>query len=59
VTQDPSIQHMGPRAQDFYAAFGIGEDDTHISTSDADGAAQAVSEAHKRGLLLETAMYLV
>jgi hypothetical protein len=28
-------------AQDFYAAFGVGEDDTHISTIDADGVALA------------------
>ena len=32
---------MGPMAQDFYAAFGLGEDDTHISTVDADGVALA------------------
>ncbi len=35
--QDPSIQHIGPMAQDFYASFGLGEDDRHISTVDADG----------------------
>jgi hypothetical protein len=28
-------------AQDFYAAFGVGEDDRHISTVDADGVALA------------------
>ena len=28
-------------AQDFHAAFGVGEDDRHISTSDADGVALA------------------
>jgi len=28
-------------AQDFYAAFGVGEDDKHISTVDADGVALA------------------
>jgi hypothetical protein len=28
-------------AQDFYAAFGVGEDETHISTVDADGVALA------------------
>jgi len=36
-SQDPSIRHIGPMAQDFYAAFGVGEDDRHISTIDADG----------------------
>jgi hypothetical protein len=40
-TQDPAIRHMGPMAQDFSAAFGVGEDDTHISTIDADGVALA------------------
>jgi len=40
-SQDPSIRHIGPMAQDFYTAFGVGEDDTHISTLDADGVALA------------------
>jgi hypothetical protein len=40
-SQDPSIRHMGPMAQDLYTAFGLGEDDTHISTVDADGVALA------------------
>lgn len=39
--QDPSIRHMGPVAQDFYATFGLGEDDKHITTVDADGVALA------------------
>jgi hypothetical protein len=41
LSQDPSIRHIGPMAQDFYAAFGVGEDDRHISTVDADGVAFA------------------
>ncbi|MBI3459573.1 tail fiber domain-containing protein [Candidatus Acetothermia bacterium] len=36
-SQDPSIRHLGPMAQDFYAAFGLGEDEKHITTIDADG----------------------
>ncbi len=40
-TQDASIRHMGPTAQDFYAAFGLGEGDTRINTVDADGVALA------------------
>jgi hypothetical protein len=40
-SQDASIRHIGPVAQDFYAAFGVGEDDMHISTIDADGVALA------------------
>ncbi|HNS50554.1 MAG TPA: tail fiber domain-containing protein [Anaerolineae bacterium] len=40
-SQDASIRHIGPMAQDFHAAFGVGEDDTHITTVDADGVALA------------------
>ncbi|MFO1305471.1 MAG: tail fiber domain-containing protein [Burkholderiales bacterium] len=40
-TQNPSIRHMGPVAQDFRAAFGLGENDTTIATVDADGVALA------------------
>ncbi len=39
-SQDPSIRHIGPMAQDF-ATFGVGEDDKHITTIDADGIALA------------------
>jgi hypothetical protein len=38
---DEPVPHIGPMAQDFYAAFGVGEDDTHISTIDASGVALA------------------
>ena len=44
-SQDESIRHMGPMAQDFKAAFGVGEDDKHISTVDADGVALAAIQA--------------
>ena len=40
-SQDPAIRHIGPVAQDFYAAFGVGEDERGISTVDADGVALA------------------
>ena len=40
-TQDESIRHIGPTAQDFRAAFGVGESDTGITTVDADGVALA------------------
>jgi hypothetical protein len=36
-TNSPSIRHLGPVAQDFAAAFALGEDDKHIATVDADG----------------------
>ena len=35
--QDSSIRHLGPMAQDFHAAFGLGVDDKHINTVDIDG----------------------
>ncbi|RYD29413.1 MAG: hypothetical protein EOP87_18385, partial [Verrucomicrobiaceae bacterium] len=38
---DASTPHVGPMAQDFHAAFGLGPDDRHISTVDADGVALA------------------
>jgi trimeric autotransporter adhesin len=41
ISQPASIRHIGPMAQDFQAAFGVGEDDKHISTTDADGVALA------------------
>jgi hypothetical protein len=40
-SQTTSIRHIGPVAQDFYAAFNVGEDKQHISTVDADGVALA------------------
>jgi hypothetical protein len=40
-TQDDSIRHIGPMAQDFHSAFEVGEDEKHISTVDADGVALA------------------
>lgn len=41
TTQDPSIRHLGPMAQDFRAAFGLGESEVGINTIDADGVALA------------------
>ncbi len=41
TAQEPSIRHIGPMAQDFYAAFNVGEDERHITTIDADGVALA------------------
>jgi hypothetical protein len=37
ISQDASIRHVGPMAQDFRAAFGLGADDRHINTLDPDG----------------------
>jgi hypothetical protein len=38
---EPGVRHMGPMAQDFYSAFGLGTDDRGIGTVDADGVALA------------------
>ncbi len=40
-TNNPTLRHIGPVAQDFQAAFAVGEDDKHIATVDADGVALA------------------
>jgi len=45
IDQEDGIRHIGPMAQDFYAAFGVGEADTHISNVDADGVALAAIQA--------------
>lgn len=37
----PNVPHMGPTAQDFHAAFGLGGSDTTIATVDPDGVALA------------------
>ena len=36
-----TVRHIGPMAQDFHAAFKVGEDDKHISVTDAQGVALA------------------
>lgn len=45
--QDPGIRHIGPMAQDFYAAFHVGETDTGISAVDAQGVALAAIQGLK------------
>jgi hypothetical protein len=42
-----SIRHIGPMAQDFRAAFGLGEDDKMIATVDEEGVALAAIQALK------------
>jgi hypothetical protein len=42
---DPRVRHVGPMAQDFAAAFGVGDDDRHIHTVDASGVALAAIQA--------------
>jgi len=45
IADDPSVRHMGPMAQDFAAAFDLGEDDRHIHVIDASGVALASLQA--------------
>jgi hypothetical protein len=49
-TQDPRIRHVGPTAQDFRAAFGMGESERTITTVDADGVALAAIQGLSRKL---------
>jgi hypothetical protein len=59
--QDGAIRHVGPTAQDFKAAFGLGEYDLRIGTVDADGIAlraiQAL-EARTQSLMRDNAALL-
>jgi len=41
IIQSDAVRHMGPMAQDFAAAFGVGEDDRHIHVLDGQGVALA------------------
>lgn len=45
---DGAVRHMGPMAQDFHAAFGLGPDSLAIGTVDADGVALAGVQALER-----------
>ena len=38
---EPAVRHIGPTGQDFMTAFGLGSDERHISTVDADGVSLA------------------
>jgi hypothetical protein len=40
-SQAPAVRHLGPMAQDPFTAFGVGEDQRHITGIDADGVALA------------------
>jgi hypothetical protein len=37
--EDASVRHIGPTAQDFRSAFGLGSSDRHINISDSVGVA--------------------
>jgi hypothetical protein len=44
-SQDRTIRHIGPMAQDFHAAFGLGESELLINTVDIDGVNLAAVKA--------------
>lgn len=50
---DDATPHLGPMAQDFHAAFGLGTDDKHIATVDADGVALAAIQGLNEKLTQE------
>ena len=55
---NPARRYIGPMAQDFHAAFGLGSDDKTISTLDSDGVMYAaiqglVEELKERDLKIE------
>jgi hypothetical protein len=52
-TEGEEVKHVGPMAQDFYAAFGLGEIPTAIATVDADGVALAAIQGLNRKLAEE------
>jgi hypothetical protein len=49
TSDEPSVRHIGPMAQDFAATFGVGGDDRHIHVVDGQGVALAAIQ----GLLRE------
>jgi hypothetical protein len=46
--EDSRVRHLGPMAQDFHAAFGLGNNERTIGTVDADGVALAAAQALER-----------
>ncbi len=51
---DTKAQHLGPMAQDFYAAFQLGSDDQHIAVVDEGGIAlAAIQGLHEKTKRLE------
>jgi hypothetical protein len=52
---DEATRHIGPMAQDFYAAFNVGMDDKHIATVDEDGVALAAIQGLNEKLTADDA----
>lgn len=49
-SEEDTVRHVGPMAQDFHAAFHLGANDTTIATVDADGVALAAIQGLNRKL---------
>ena len=45
IADDDSVRHLGPMAQDFAAAFGLGESDKVINMVDANGVVMVAIQA--------------
>lgn len=45
LSDEDTVRHIGPMAQDFYGAFGLGVDDRHIDPADGQGVALAAIQA--------------
>jgi hypothetical protein len=54
-TEGPDVRHIGPVAQDFYAAFGTGADDKHLAALDSAGVALAAIQGLNQKLEAENA----
>ena len=52
-SQSQDVRHIGPTAQDFHAAFGVGENDRTITTIDADGVALAAIQGLNQKIEIE------
>ena len=50
ITEISGANHMGPMAQDFHSAFGLGDSDRTITNVDADGVALAAIQGLKQEL---------
>lgn len=50
IAQSADIRHIGPMAQDFFAAFHVGEDERHITDVDEGGVALAAIQGLNRKL---------
>jgi len=53
--QPKTVRHIGPMAQDFREAFGVGENERSIATVDADGVALAAIQGLNQKLEVENA----